>query len=131
MNKVRFVLNEIKNGKFEILPENISIGPVYKIKSSGSLDIDGIERGFLFIPTGSGIKYHFHNKDLEVYRLIMGNLKVYGNSTSVNICGFGAFHGIDVVSEDTIVETCKMNDIFLKQPLDSYYEKYSYLRKIR
>lgn len=131
MDKEGYVLEAIKNGYFEMLSNNIAIGVVYKIPFSGNLISNGIEKSFLYIPAGSGIKYHPHFQDIEVYRIIRGNLSVYGKETEINICGFGASHGIDVVTQDTIIETCKMNELFLGEPLDSYYEKYSSLRKGR
>lgn len=131
MNKEEFVLEAIRNGYFEMLPDTVAIGPVYKITFSGSLTTNGIEKGFLYIPAGSGIKYHPHLQDIEIYRVIRGSLSVYGQETEINICGFGASHGIDVVAQDTIIETCKMNEIFLNESLDSYYEKYRYLKKGR
>lgn len=127
--KILYVMNALRDGDYEILPASISEGTVYKIKYKGSLDVEGIERGFLYIPEGSAVKGHSHNKDLEFYKLVSGFMSVEGVPAEINICGFGYSHGIDLVPVDTIVETCKMNEIFLGETLDSYTSKYSYLKR--
>lgn len=127
--KILYVMNALKNGDYEILPASISEGRVYKIRYKGSLDGEGIERGFLYIPKNSAVRGHSHNKDLEFYKLVSGFMSVEGVPAEINICGFGYSHGIDAVPVDTIVETCKMNELFLGETLDSYISKYSYLKR--
>ena len=74
------------------------------------------------------VKYHPHNNDLEVYRLLQGVLSIDNKEMEINICGQNGEHGIDIVPTDTIIETCKMNELFLGESIDSYKEKYSYLK---
>ena len=55
-------------------------------------------------------------------------LSIDNKEMEINICGQNGEHGIDIVSTDTIIETCKMNELFLGESIDSYKEKYSYLK---
>lgn len=128
--KISFIMNALKEGTYTTLPDTLTTGEglVYKISLSGSLSENGIERGFLYIPAGSGVKYHPHNNDLEVYRLLQGVLSIDNKEMEINICGQNGEHGIDIVPTDTIIETCKMNELFLGESIDSYKEKYSYLK---
>lgn len=129
MNKIEYVMNALASGNYEVLPSAITNGIVYKIKYNGNLASEGIERGFLYLPKGSSVKEHGHVKDLEYYKLVSGFMSVKGMPTEANICGFGYSHGIDEVPVDTIVETCKMNEIFLGRPLDAYISSFSYLKR--
>lgn len=61
-----------------IVPNSLSIGLVYKIALEGSLEQDGYEKAILFIPTGSGIKRHIHNNEIEIYKPIQGTLVIDG-----------------------------------------------------
>lgn len=108
-DKVEYVRDKVKAGEFTVLPETIAIGKVYKISRGDSLKKNGIENGFLFIPKGSGIKEHRHTDDIEFYTLVCGSLSVCGKKQDLNVCLIGDKHNIDVVDEDTIIETKKIS----------------------
>lgn len=109
MNNIRSIREQIENGNFTTLPEEMAIGTVYQIPFYGSLDEDGIELGYLFLPKGSGIKYHQHTDGIERYKLLFGDLSVNLIDTTSNICLLGDFHNIDPVREDTIIQTCNVS----------------------
>lgn len=112
--KILYVKSKINSGEYTLLPEDIAIGPVYKIIYNGNLESDGFEVGFLYLPSGSLIKEHEHQKDAERYRLIYGELKVKGRCVTENICHQGtSSHNIDKCSCDTLVETCKVGTFYL------------------
>jgi len=113
--KLEFIKEQIKNNNFTVLPDNISINNVYKINYTGNLNYDGYEIGFLFIPNGSGIKEHIHEDDIEQYKLLLGNLSINGKMINENQCLVGDAHNIDVVSEDTFIETYKISKKFINE----------------
>ena len=114
-DKIKFVRESISNENYMILPETIAIGLVYKIVYQGSLSENGYEKGFLFIPRGSGIKEHKHIDDVEQYNLIAGILSVKGEKTNTNNCLLNETHNIDIVTEDTIIETIKISKQLIEQ----------------
>lgn len=129
--KIEYVRRAIIDGNYTILPSDVANGTVYKVWLSGNLQEEGIERGFLYIPAGSGIRLHSHQNDIEIYQLIMGQLCMDEEPLSINICGLNNCHSIKPVKEDTIIETCKINEIFLGEQIASYCAKFSYLNKGR
>ena len=104
-----YVFEQIENGCYTILPNNIATGKVFKIKYDGNLDKDGYERGFLVLPIGSGIKEHTHTKDIEQYMIISGGLSINGENMLLNECFIGDSHSIDAVSDLTIIRTIKIS----------------------
>ena len=122
-NKIEYVMEKIKKGEFTILPDYIAIGKVYKISNFGVLEQDGIESGFLFIPKGSGIKEHYHVNDIEFYNLVCGSLSVCGKEQDSNICLIGQKHNIDIVDENTIIETKKISKNKIIDDFWSYKKK--------
>lgn len=116
------IQKKIEEGDYVLLPDTIAIGPVYKISYEGDLENDGYEKGFLFLPEGSGIKKHTHTNDIEQYTLIGGDLKVNGESIEVNRCLIGESHGIDPVSTNTAVKTLKIS----KKLIDENMNKKTY-----
>ena len=113
IEKLKYICMELRSGNYTVLSDSISIGPVYKIHFRGSLDEDLFEKGFLYIPKGSGIKIHKHVNDIELYRLISGSLSVMGKEDDSNMCFIGEEHNIDVVDRDTFIETFKLNKKYL------------------
>ena len=113
MKNLDFIKEQIQAGDYTILPESIAIGTAYKIPSFGSLEKDGIELGYLYLPKGSGIKSHQHINDIEQYRLLFGTLRVNSIDTTSNVCLLGKWHDIACVEEDTIVRTCKVSKLAL------------------
>ena len=113
LEKEKFVLDKIHQKEYTLLPVSVATGLVFKVNTYGNMEEDGFERGFLYLPKGSGIKEHSHIFDIEKYDLIMGDLKVNGEAMSSNICDLGCRHGIDIVNTDTIIETCKISDKYL------------------
>ena len=108
----------LASDKYKILPESIAIGQVYKVSYEGDLLIDGYEKGFLFIPKGSGIKEHEHKDDIEQYTLISGELKLNGESMHVNRCMIGESHGIDPVSVNTAIKTLKISKKLIEENMN-------------
>ena len=98
-----------------VLPDTIAEGRVYKIHAYGALETDGFEVGFLYLTKDSGIKEHIHTDNIEMYRLLKGDLVVNGTSMNNNICLLNESHLIDKVSIDTIICTCKISKEFIKQ----------------
>lgn len=112
--KLSYVRGKIESGEYILLSDSMAIGPVYKIPCYGELDKDGFEIAFLYVPSGSGIRQHFHEKDAERYKLISGELKIDGKLVDENICHSQTLpHNIDVCSCDTIIETCKVGEPYL------------------
>lgn len=109
MNEIEFVKEQLEKGNYTMLDESIAIGTVYKIHSVGNLAEEGFEIGYLYIPKGCGIKSHPHYDNLERYLLIYGDLTVGGQKKDYDICTLNNSHNIDPVSEDTIIQTCKIN----------------------
>lgn len=112
-NEIKFVYEQIKNGNYILLPKEIAIGKVYKIAAFGSLEQDGYEIGYLYLPIGSGIKLHPHQQDIERYKRIAGVLSVKGEKVDFNICEIENTHNIDIVPEGTIIQTCKISKRYL------------------
>lgn len=121
--KLEFIKEQIENNNYIVLPDTISINTVYKINYTGNLNYDGYELGFLFIPNGSGIKEHTHLNDIEQYKLLSGSLSVKGIISNSNQCLISDSHNIDVVNEDTFIETYKINKQFIS-------EKYQKTKKL-
>lgn len=109
LNEMDYVKEKIESKEYKILPDTIADGVVYKVSYQGSLEEDGYEMGFLFLPKGSGIKKHKHIEDIEQYVLVSGNLSVGGEVLNINTCLIGGEHNIDIVLEDTIVATLKLS----------------------
>ena len=106
--KIKFILDELKNNNYIILSNTISEGLVYKIHYKGDLNTTGYERGFLVLTKGSSIKEHIHTKEVEKYKLLLGKLSINGKEQKENICLLNESHMIDKVDEVTIIETFKM-----------------------
>lgn len=121
LDKLKYITMEIKYGNYTILSDNISNGTVFKIHFRGNLEEDLFEKGFLYIAKGSGIKKHTHTNDIELYRLIDGDLSVGGEEMNYNMCFIGESHNIDIVSQDTFIETFKVS----KKYLDSLGNDYT------
>ena len=113
LDKLKYITMEMKNGNYSVLGNNISNGTVFKIHFRGNLEEDLFEKGFLYIPKGSGIKEHTHINDVELYRLIDGTLSVGGEEMDSNMCFIGESHNIDNVSQDTFIETFKVSKKYL------------------
>lgn len=111
--EIEFINEQMQNKNYTILPDTIAEGKVYKIHAFGNLEQDGYEVGYLYLPKGTGIKNHTHITDVERYKLLKGILKVNNDITKINICGINDSHSIDLVSEITIVQTCKINILLL------------------
>lgn len=108
-----FVTEQIENNHFSILPNTIANGKVYKIPAFGNLNTDGYEVGYLYLPTGSGIKEHQHINDIERYKLLNGELKINNSVMDTNICLLNNSHCINKVSKPTIIQTCKISKSYL------------------
>lgn len=104
-----YVEQSIKMKNFQILPSEIATGNVAKITYCGNLEQDGYEYGFLYLPKGSSILEHKHTDNIEMYKIIEGELSVNGKEVSTQICLINCTHNIDPVSCKTIVETLKIN----------------------
>lgn len=109
---------KIEDGNFALLPDSIAIGNVYKVSYEGNLIIDGYEKGFLFIPKGSGIKEHEHKDDIEQYTLISGELKINSEDMHVNRCLIGESHKIDPVSANTAIKTLKISKKLIEENMN-------------
>lgn len=116
---ISFAESKINNNEFTILPDSIAIGDVYKVSYEGSLDKEGYEKGFLFIPVGSGIKEHQHINDIEQYTLICGELKVNGEEMPINRCMIGCSHGIDPVSQNTAIKILKISKKLIEEKMNT------------
>ncbi len=124
MNVLFFIRKAIEEKRYTILSKNIADGIVYKINCFGNLETDGFEIGYLYLLKGSGIKSHEHINDVERYKRIIGDLVINGNNCDKDICMLGKTHGIDCVSKDTIIETCKVSKKYLMEtviPFDSEF----------
>lgn len=108
MDEIEFVKEQLNIGNYVLLDEKITIGSVYKVNFFGSLKNDGLEISYLYLPKGSGIKLHTHVDNLERYLLICGSLKVNSKQVEYDICTLNKSHNIAPVSEDTIIQTCKI-----------------------
>lgn len=102
--KKLYVKERILDGKYKILPNDISSSNVFKISCFGSLDKEGYEHGFLYLKEGSKIYEHFHDKDIEFYRFVSGDENIKNS-----VCLLGEKHEIREVCCDTIIETFKVN----------------------
>lgn len=60
---------------------------------------------------------HQHIDNIERYKQLIGDLSVKGNKKKIDICLLGEVHNIDIVGEDTIIQTCKVKHLNL---LDDY-----------
>lgn len=110
--EIEFVNEQIENKNYVVLPDTIAIGNVYKVPSFGSLDKEGYEVGYLYLPPGSGIKTHTHINDVERYKLLCGRLSINEKHSDTNICTLNNSHCIDVVLEPTVIQTCKVNRLY-------------------
>lgn len=115
MEIINYIKEKISNQEYSILPDTIAIGQVYKITEFGSLDVEGYEKGYLYLPIGSGIKKHTHINDIEKYTKIQGVLSVFGIKQQTNTCFINESHCIDIVNEDTIIKTFKISKEYLKE----------------
>lgn len=116
------IKRKIASKEYTLVSEKLAIGKVYKIHKFGSLEDDGFEIGYLYLPAGTGIKEHQHTEDIERYKLISGILRVFGFPSTTNICLLNHVHCIDKVPVDTIIETCKISKKYLQQmekPIES------------
>lgn len=123
IEKLKFIYFALTNKDYEKLGDNISEGNVFKIHFRGNLEEDNFEKGFLFIPKGSSIKKHTHTNDVELYRLITGELSVSGEKMNDNMCFIGESHNIDKVSRDTFIETFKVSKKYLDTLGKDYTEE--------
>jgi len=110
-----YIYNQIQNGKFSFLPQNISSGIIYKIPSNYNLVEDGFEIAYLYLRKGSCVFTHEHETDIERYRLIEGILNINGKRVYENICTINQSHSIDRVTTDTIIETFKISKEYILQ----------------
>ena len=115
---IEFVVNAILNGEYTILPDIIAHGKVLKIHFNGDLIEEGYEQGFLVLTPNSGIKKHKHINDIEMYTLLHGTLSIDGIICNKNICLIDEKHGIDTVTELTIIKTLKVNKRLLQQKIN-------------
>ncbi len=113
---LNFVFEQINKRNFQVLPQSIATGPVFKITYDGNLENNLYERGFLVIPKGSSIKSHQHISDVEQYTLLTGDLSINGISMDVNECFIGQSHSIDPAAELTIIKTIKISNKNLDKP---------------
>lgn len=115
LNKFKklYVKNRIENDKFTILPNELTKGNVIKIKGFGSLNIEGYEHGFLYLPKGSSVKFHEHINEIEMYKLNSGDKNAL--NSNCEICLLDTSHGINTVECDTIIETFKLNKNIIEQ----------------
>ena len=118
-----FVYHQINNRNFQILPETISTGPIFKILFESNLAKDGYEKGFLVIPKGSSIKEHTHIEDIEEYNLLTGNLSIKGENMNKNRCFNLEKHSIDHVSEFTVIKTIKIKNELISNLQTKAYKK--------
>jgi len=106
---ISYVLEQIENGNYTILPNSISNGKVLKIIYDGNIDNDGYERGYLVLPYGSSINEHTHTNSIEQYMIISGGLAINGENMLINECFIGDTHSIDPVLDLTIIRTIKIS----------------------
>lgn len=118
MNEITYVNTCLNNGIYQLLPNTIARGEVYKIPFMGDIDTYGYEVGYLYLPKGSSIKLHYHIDNIERYLLICGTLSVNGNNVDHNICTLNKGHNIDEVLEDTIIQYCKIDKYHLSYLTD-------------
>lgn len=109
----KYIYNQIRNGNFSYLPQNIAGGVVYKIPSYGNLTKTDIELAYLYLREGSFILSHEHINDIERYKCIDGILRINGNIVKEDICKIYKRHSIDNVEVDTIIETFKIKNEYL------------------
>ena len=119
LEEMMFINNQMQNKNYLVLPSTIAKGKVYKISLFGNLDKDGMEVGYLHLTVGSGIKEHTHISDIERYKLLIGELKINGDSMNENICLLNNCHSIDEVSKITVIQFCKVNKLYLNK-LDDF-----------
>ena len=107
--EIDFVREQIVRGNYTMLNNSVSIGNVYKVIYEGDLKSCGYEKAYLYLPTGTGIKEHIHTEDIEKYTLIYGIMSFNNECNITNECLIGCSHGVDIVDEDTIIKTLKIN----------------------
>ena len=113
--EIQYVLNQITNKNYTILPDTIAIGTVLKIHIEGNLEKEGYEKGYLLLTPNSGIIKHKHINDIEIYKCLKGNLSIKNKTTNEDICLIGEEHNIDRVKELTIIKTLKIQKKIKKQ----------------
>ena len=123
IEKLKYIAFALSHDDYQMLGDNISEGNVFKVHFRGNLEKDNFEKGFLFIPKGSSIKKHTHTNDVELYRLITGELSVFGKKMNDNMCFIGESHNIDKVSRDTFIETFKVSKKYLDTLGKDYTEE--------
>ena len=104
-----YIKEKIAKGEITTLPSHLAKGVVYKISYEGNLLVDGYEKGFLFIPVGSGIRNHKHTNEIEQYTCLCGELVINGEKVKENRCFLNETHSIDVTNVNTAVRTLKIS----------------------
>lgn len=115
MDKLLYVESKILEEDYSLLSDDIAIGPVYKINGSFSIENDGYDISYLYIPTGSGIRLHNLDEGAERYKSLKGTFKIDGRETDESICfNSTPSHGVDVTSSKVILEVCSVSHDYLK-----------------
>ena len=110
IHDIEYVRRMIEMNRYTLLPSSVAVGNVYKIVYEGNIDALGYEKGFLYLPKGTGIKEHVHNTSAERYTLLCGEMNINGQSSLKDDCLLGGSHSVSVVDRDTIIKTLKVSD---------------------
>ena len=102
--KKQFVERKINKEEYIKLPKSISKGNVLRISGYGDLEEDYFQHGFLYMQEGSEINSHLYFNNIELYRLISGDIKI-----NEKTCLLGEKYGIKNVDCDTILEYFEVN----------------------
>lgn len=101
LNKYNYNFNKIIN-KIDLLDDNNVNGKIYKLREEGYLNVDGYEKGYLFLFKGSSINID-SNKEKVHYKMVNKN----GEETYINFCNIDSSFKIDMVKENTLIRTYK------------------------
>ncbi len=93
--------------EMSMLPKDIAVGDILKIRISGDIRIDNEEWGYLFLPKGTRILPHKHIDDMEKYELQYGKILINGKEANSNICFPGKEHSIDMALENSLIKYSK------------------------
>ncbi len=90
--------------EMSLLPNNIAVGDVLKVRVSGDIREDNEEWGYLYLPKGTKILPHTHIDDMEKYELIFGKIIINGKEAKYNTCLPGKQHSIDMAVENSLIK---------------------------
>ena len=106
--KINYVKEKVDSSLYNLLPSNISLGIVCTIPSKYTLSKDGYSKDYIYMTAGSMIKNHKHEKEIEIYNGLKGNISNDGEYKDIDICGIHSEHEIKSVNRLTIIESFKV-----------------------